>query len=57
VKTIASVQVRMGSSRLPGKVMRLVRSRPLLAYLLDRLRLSKTLSINKVLVVIVADNL
>ena len=43
MKTIASVQVRMGSSRLPGKVMRLVRSRPLLAYLLDRLRLSKTL--------------
>ena len=43
MKIIASVQVRMGSSRLPGKVMRSVLSRPLLGYLLDRLRLSKTL--------------
>ena len=43
MKVIASVQVRMGSSRLPGKVMRSVLSRPLLGYLLDRLRLSKTL--------------
>ena len=43
MKTIASVQVRMGSSRLPGKVMLSVCSRPLLGHLLDRLRLSKTL--------------
>ena len=43
MKIIASVQVRMGSSRLPGKVMRSVLSRPLLGYLLDRLRLSKAL--------------
>lgn len=33
----------MGSSRLPGKVMRKIERRPLLGHLIDRLRLSKHL--------------
>ena len=42
-KVVASIQVRMGSSRLPGKVMRQIEHRPLLGHLIDRLRLSKNL--------------
>ena len=42
-RTVASIQVRMGSSRLPGKVMRQLINRPLLGLLIDRLRLCKTL--------------
>jgi spore coat polysaccharide biosynthesis protein SpsF len=37
-KIIASIQVRMGSIRLPGKVMRLINNRPLLGILVDRLK-------------------
>ncbi len=40
---VVLIQARMGSSRLPGKVMRNVAGRSLLAHLLQRLRAAKTL--------------
>ena len=43
MKVVASVQVRMGSTRLPGKVMMPLGNRPLLGFLIDRLRLCKTI--------------
>ena len=45
---IAIVQARMGSTRLPGKVLMEVNDRPLLAYQLDRI--SKSKRIDKVVV-------
>ena len=44
----AVIQARMGSSRLPNKVMREVLGKPLLAYLIERLRASQLL--NRVIV-------
>ena len=37
MKTVIVVQARMGSSRLPGKVLKKVLDKPLLAYLIERL--------------------
>ncbi len=41
----AVVQARMGSTRLPGKVLRQLRSRSVLAHVVDRLRLAATLDL------------
>lgn len=42
-KIIAVVQCRMGSQRLPGKVMKEILGRPMLWYIMDRLKYSSTL--------------
>jgi len=47
---LAIVQARMGSTRLPGKVMKKVLGKPLIEHLLERLKLSK--QVNKILVAI-----
>lgn len=41
MKTIAIVQARMGSTRLPGKVLKVAAGKPLLWHLFDRLKHSK----------------
>ena len=41
-KIVAVIQARMGSSRLPGKVLMPVAGKPLLEHIIDRLRRSKT---------------
>lgn len=38
MKVVAVIQARMSSKRFPGKVLHIVRGRPLLAYLVERLR-------------------
>jgi len=43
MKIVATVQVRMGSSRLPGKALISVHGKPLLGHLLDRLELCQRL--------------
>jgi len=42
-KTAAIIQARMGSTRLPGKVMMDLSGKPILAYLCDRLLRARTL--------------
>lgn len=43
MKVVASIQVRMGSSRLPGKVMMPVLDKPIVGHLIDRLQRCRTL--------------
>ncbi|WP_104416199.1 aminotransferase class III-fold pyridoxal phosphate-dependent enzyme [Marinobacter persicus] len=43
MKTVAIVQARMGSSRLPGKVMKSVLGRPMIEVLIERLARSKSI--------------
>ena len=40
---IAIIQARMGSTRLPGKVLKEINGKPMLSYLLDRVKQSKKL--------------
>lgn len=44
----AIIQARMGSTRLPGKVLKVVNERPLLSYMVERVRLSR--HINEVII-------
>ena len=51
--TVAIIQARNGSTRLPGKVMRLVSGRPVVAWVVDRVRAAAM--VNEVLVATTAD--
>jgi len=39
MKTICIIQARMGSERLPGKVLKLLNGRPMLGHILDRVKM------------------
>lgn len=43
MRIVAVIPVRMGSGRLPGKVLLSVRGKPLLGYLIDRVRLCSSI--------------
>jgi len=42
-RIVASIQARMNSSRLPGKVMKMVVDKPLLQHQIERVKRSKLL--------------
>jgi glutamate-1-semialdehyde 2,1-aminomutase len=44
MKVVAIVQARMGSTRLPNKVMKVIGGRPMIALLLSRLSMAKQIS-------------
>lgn len=44
MKTVAIIQARMGSSRLPGKVLMTVGGRELLSYMLERVKAAKSVT-------------
>jgi len=44
INLVAIIQGRMGSTRLPGKILMEVMRRPLLSYQIERLRLSKSIT-------------
>jgi len=44
MKVVAIIQARMGSTRLPNKVMRTVKGKPLIEYLIDRLSMSQKIN-------------
>ena len=46
--TIAIIQARMGSTRLPGKVLKEINDKPMLSYLIDRV--SKAKKLDKVII-------
>ena len=50
MKTVAIVQARMGSQRLPGKVISLITTKPMIELLLSRL--SKSKKIDEIIVAI-----
>ena len=43
MKIVGIVQVRMGSSRLPGKTMKDIKGKPMIWHLIERLKKSETL--------------
>ena len=44
MKTVAIVQARMGSTRLPNKVLREIKGKPMLWYVINRLKFCKNIS-------------
>ena len=48
INFLAVIQARLGSSRLPGKVLKKINNKTILEFLIDRLKLSK--KINKIVI-------
>ena len=42
-RIVASIEARLNSSRLPGKVLKKIHGKPSIELLIDRLRLSKNI--------------
>ena len=51
MKTVAIIQARMGSTRLPGKVLRPLCGKTILAHVIDRVRVSQ--EIDEIVVIII----